>query len=263
MITHIRMLIGSFFLFLQSLFSFPKIDESIYNIKENKETEIELSESDEEEQLDKTIMSYNIHSGFDLRYNFRLNQMIEFINNNRTSILCLQEVSNLEQYNYIKQETGYRYGEFSHNKCVLSDFKIVAIDIFEFTHMNLYKKNVSLHLVLDVKGTDLNIFNVHFSSDISGFKQLNEKQDLDEYITDNNIEDFIIIGDTNSINLFEKNDAFVNYNKVTFGRTYPSELPVFELDKAYSKGLELLDSTIYSNIKVSDHLPISAIFKFN
>ena len=261
MITHIRMLIGSLFLFLQSLFSFPKIDSTIYNIKE--ETEETTINDTETEQFDKTIMSYNIHSGFDFRYNFKINEIIEFINNNRSSILCLQEVSTLEQYNYIKQETGYKYGEFSNNKCVLSDFNIIAIDVLEFTHMNLYSINTSLHIVLDINGTDLNIFNIHFCSDVSGFKQLNEKQDLKEYIQDNKIEDFIIIGDTNSINLFEKNDAFIKYNKVTFGRTYPSELPVLELDKAYAQGIELLEHKIYSNIKVSDHLPISTVFKFN
>ena len=73
MITHIRMLIGSLFLFLQSLFSFPKIDSTIYNIKEEiEETTINDTET---EQFDKTIMSYNIHSGFDFRYNFKINEL--------------------------------------------------------------------------------------------------------------------------------------------------------------------------------------------
>ena len=260
MITHIRMLIGSFFLFLQNLFSFPKIDESIYNIKKRNE----LIEPTEVFNLDKTILSYNIHKGFDLKYNFRLKEIIEFINTTRPTILCLQEVNNLEQYNYIKQETGYNYGEFNNNKCILTDFKIKETNVLEFVDMNLYNKNTALHLVLDINGTNLNIFNIHFASDISGFKQMNEKQDLDKYINLNkNINDFIIIGDTNCVNFFEKNDAFVSYEKISFGRTYPSELPILELDKVYTNGIELFDTNLFKNIKFSDHLPVSVVFKFN
>ena len=48
-------------------------------------------------------MTYNIHYGFDFWYKYKLNEMIHEIKKNRPDILCLQEVSSPETYEYIKQ----------------------------------------------------------------------------------------------------------------------------------------------------------------
>ena len=210
MISQIRMVIGSFFLFLQTLFSFPKIDETIYYINE---TEITEDEDEPEINLDKTILSYNIHNGFNIKYNFQLNDIIDYIKRKNVSIICLQEISNIEQYNYIKHNCNYKYGFYDNHKCILSNFKIKENKIINFTNMNLYNPTSCIHSILEVNDTNLNIFNIHFTSDITGFKQLNEKEDLHKYIETNNIDDFILIGDTNSIELFERNDALIIYNK--------------------------------------------------
>ena len=260
MIGHIRLLIGSFFLFLQNLFVFPKID-NIYSVKNDKKINEEESEINEVFTLDKTIMSYNIHGGFDLRYNLNIDKIIEFINTNKSSIVCLQEVSNIDQFNYIKHKCNYKYTFLNKRNVILSNFEIKENVIVKFTDLNLYKKNECIHSVLDINGTNLNLFNIHFTSDFTGFKQMNEKEDLNRYIKNNNITDFILIGDTNSIELFERNDALLEYKKMSVGKTYPTNLPLLKLDKFYYKGVDIIESYRNPNIKYSDHLPINLVFK--
>ena len=90
---------------------------------------------------------------------------------------------------------------------------------------------------------------------------MNEKEDLNRYIKNNNITDFIIIGDTNTIELFERNDALLEYKKMSVGKTYPSNWPLLSLDKIYYKDVNIIESYRNNNIKYSDHLPINLVFK--
>ena len=168
MIGHIRLLLGSFWLFLQNLFVFPKINNS-FTVKNDKKINEEDVDINEVFNLDKTIMSYNIHGGFDLKYNFNIDKIIEFINTNKSSIVCLQELISIEQFNYIKHNINYKYVLINNKNGILSNFEIKENSIVNFTDLKLYNNNSCIHSVLDVNGTNLNIFNIHFTSDITGF----------------------------------------------------------------------------------------------
>jgi len=278
MLDHLRFIIGSIFLFLQRVItSYPNIDNKVYkDSKEFKESSTQstkivsdsirtrssakISEEEITKAIDKTIMSYNIHHGFNYKYDFKLNDMIKFIIKQKCGIICLQEINNEEQFNYIYKLSGYEHGYYSNNMCILSDFRINKSNVVRYSDLNLYRSNYFIHSNIDINGTNIDILNIHFTNDITGFKQMNEKQEITNYIESNNLEDILLIGDTNCIDLFDKTDILkkiLKKNKLV--ATYPAFYPIFNFDKLYTRNINILNRTTH-NLKDSDHLAISYVF---
>ena len=83
-IEYLRIFIGSSFIFILSKLPVPPII-----ITPNKVRKVSFSPDND----DVSVMSYNIHNGRDQLYRNSIDKIIEDIEENRKSILCLQEVS--------------------------------------------------------------------------------------------------------------------------------------------------------------------------
>jgi|TARA_B110001469_G_C9559649_1_gene277614 endonuclease/exonuclease/phosphatase family metal-dependent hydrolase len=267
MLEHMRLFIGSLFLFIQNLIKFPNIESSIYNaVNEisNRIQTINRVENDEQESkliIDKTIMSYNIHGGFDCVYNFRLDKMLDFLFINKCGILCLQEVTGEEQFNYIKSKLNYNYSYFSENNAIFTNFEIISSNNVKLNNFYLYKQNSFMHTLLKINNIELSVINIHLTSDITGFKQKNEKTEIVNYIETHNLDNVLIIGDTNCIDSFDKNDMLLKYTKHSLGSTYPSPYPFMALDKLYSKHVDIIEGKLFDFKDLSDHLAVKYVFK--
>jgi endonuclease/exonuclease/phosphatase family metal-dependent hydrolase len=267
MFEHIRLFIGSLFLFLQNLIKFPIIESSLYTVVNDISTRIQTrnssknKETEQEIVINKTIMSYNIHGGFDYRYHFILDKMIDFLVQHKCGILCLQEITNEDQFNFIKNKLNYTNSYFSDSNAIFTDFELESSHTVSLNNFYLYRSNSFLHSQLKINDMDLNIINIHLTSDLTGFKQKNEKTEIVNYIETHGLNDVLIIGDTNCIDSFDKNDMLLNYTKHSLGSTYPSPYPLMALDKLYSKNVEIVDGELFKSKDLSDHLAVKYVFK--
>ena len=271
MFEHIRLFIGSLFLFLQNLIKFPIIETSLYTVVNDISTRIQTrnssknkepeQEQEQEQEIDKTIMSYNIHGGFDYRYQYKLDEMIDFLVQHKCGILCLQEITNEAQFNFIKHKLNYTNSYFSDNNAIFTDFDVESSHTVSLNNFYLYKNTSFIHSHIKINDMELNIINIHLTSDLTGFKQKNEKTEIVNYIETQNLNDVLIIGDTNCIDSFDKNDMLLKYTKHSVGSTYPSPYPVMTLDKLYSKNVDIIDGELFKSKDLSDHLAVKYVFK--
>ena len=267
MLEHIRLFIGSLFIFLQNLIKFPIIETSLYTVVNDISTRIQTrnstknKEPEQEIVIDKTIMSYNIHGGFDYRYHFILDEILDFLIENKCSILCLQEITNDDQFNYIKSKLNYPNSYLSDNNAIFTDYELESSHTVTLNNFYLYKTNSFLHSRLKINEMELNIMNIHLTSDITGFKQKNEKTEIVNYIENHDLDDVLIIGDTNCIDSFDKNDMLLKYTKHSIGSTYPSPYPFMALDKLYSKNIDIVEGKLFDLKDLSDHLAVKYVFK--
>lgn len=263
----VQFVIGSFFIFIQQILEiYPKIDRNYYNIEVlNVEEDEDTSEIQpvikkcKEIEINKIIMSYNIHRGFNSLYEFKLNDMIDFIDKNNSGIVCLQEIQDQTQYEYIKHKLNYKNGVYSNHKCILTNYNIVNSDAVKYTSLGLYDYRDYLHCVLTVNDVRLNVINIHLTNDITGFKQNNEKKEMLEYIYKNNLDNIILIGDTNCVDYFDHNDKLNMLKKWNLPSTFPSYFPFLNFDKAYTKNVDMVSKLILPD-KLSDHMAISYVF---
>ena len=260
MFNHIRLLIGNFFILVHNLsyklleYSFPY--EDIINSTNTEET---MEEPEEIKEMNKTIFSYNINNGLDLKRKNNINRIIDTISTYNYGIICLQEVKNEEHSNYLKSKLNYEYGYYSKNKCILSNYKIIEENTIYFSDLELYNKNCFLHCSIQLNEEIINVLNIHLTNDITFFKQSNEKQEITNYIESNDLSNVMIIGDTNCIDKFDKNDNLYMYRKHIMGPTFPSCFPILSLDKIYTKDVKILNTKVHE-YKLSDHNAISFSF---
>ena len=187
--------------------------------------------------------------------------MIDFLFKYKCGILCLQEITNEDQFNYIKHKLNYAYSYLSNNNAIFTDFEVNTTEKILLNNFYLYKPNSFLHSQLKINDLELNIINIHLTSDITGFKQKNEKTEIVNYIETHNLNDVLIIGDTNCIDSFDKNDMLLKYTKHSVGSTYPSPYPLMSLDKLYSKNIDIFDGERFECKDLSDHLAVKYVFK--
>jgi endonuclease/exonuclease/phosphatase family metal-dependent hydrolase len=227
--------------------------------EETDEITAEIEEKTVEKELNKTIFSYNINKGLDMKRKNNINRIIDTILPYNYGIICLQEVKNYDHYNYLKRKLNYEYGYYNKHKCILSNYKIIKENTIYYSDLELYNKNCFLHCSIQLNDEIINVFNIHLTNDITFFKQSNEKQEITNYIEFNNLSNVIIIGDTNCIDKFDKNDNLYIYKKHRMGATFPSCFPILSLDKIYTKDVKILNTKVHE-YKLSDHRAISFSF---
>lgn len=227
------------------------------NTEEN--IEVKTEKITEEKELNKTIFSYNINKGVDLKRKHNINRIIDTILPYNYGIICLQEVKNIEHYNYLKRKLNYEYGYYSKNKCILSHYKILKENTIYYSDLELYNKNCFLHCSIELNDEVINVLNIHLTNDITFFKQSNEKREITSYIELNKLSNIMIIGDTNCIDKFDTNDNLYLYKKQQMGATFPSCFPILSLDKIYTKDVKILNTKVHE-YKLSDHRAISFSF---
>lgn len=243
------------------------------------------------------LLTYNIHKGFSLgNSQFVLEQIKNSVRAEHADIVCLQEVlgqhkghlskvknyPTTSQFEFLADQTWshYAYGknavyeEGHHGNAILSKYPITSWsnDDVSFTK---HERRGLLHTVLEIKKSKspVHIFCVHLGL----FEKDRKKQILmlaakiKAIVPDG--EPVIIAGDFNdwrenaSDLLLEelKMDEVFLKNSGKHAATFPALFPLLALDRIYYKNIkcvqvEVLQSPMWR--KLSDHLPISAEFKF-
>ena len=211
------------------------------------------------------VICYNIHSGTDKEKNPTLNEIIAYLKQQQSDIICLQEVL-YSQYKKIKFRLRMD-GIFAENVvdkefgvCILTKYKIVAQN-----HVLLTSKKEQrgfAHIKVKIEGDRyLNVINTHLGLDKDErVKQINEILDFISINLEGNIEDLagnIVCGDFNEKNIYMNNfnDVAVDLNK--------DNLPTFAKNRIdYCFISENLTAKSYTvdEVYMSDHFPVIVEF---
>lgn len=213
------------------------------------------------------VVSYNIHSGLDKNMFPTLFDIIDFLRVCNADIICLQEVNESAkagfQVSSFKEELKM-YSHFGANVTKLgSNYGLVTYSKYPIkyeNHIYLSSKREQrgmLHTVVNVKGSKLNIINVHLGlGNEERERQLNE---LIEFINTLNNEPYIVVGDFNQGNIgVDKNilrDVAIELEKSNI-LTFATGLD--RIDYIFvSNNIEILDYDVLIK-SMSDHYPIIA-----
>ena len=211
------------------------------------------------------VICYNIHSGTDKEKNPTLNEIIAYLKQQQSDIICLQEVL-YSQYKKIKFRLRMD-GIFAENVvdkefgvCILTKYKIVAQN-----HVLLTSKKEQrgfAHIKVKIEGDRyLNVINTHLGLDKDErVKQINEILDFISINLEGNIEDLagnIVCGDFNEKNIYMNNfnDVAVYLNK--------DNLPTFaknRIDYCFISENLTAKSYIVDEVYMSDHFPVIVEF---
>ena len=211
------------------------------------------------------VICYNIHSGTDKEKNPTLNEIIAYLKQQQSDIICLQEVL-YSQYKKIKFRLRMD-GIFAENVvdkefgvCILTKYKIVAQN-----HVLLTSKKEQrgfAHIKVKIEGDRyLNVINTHLGLDKDErVKQINEILDFISINLEGNIEDLagnIVCGDFN-----EKNIYMSNFNDVAVDLNQHNT-PTFSKNRIdYCFISENLSAKSYTvdEVYMSDHFPVVVEF---
>ncbi|MDU1202090.1 MAG: endonuclease/exonuclease/phosphatase family protein [Clostridiales bacterium] len=211
------------------------------------------------------VICYNIHSGTDKEKNPTLNEIIAYLKQQQSDIICLQEVL-YSQYKKIKFRLRMD-GIFAENVvdkefgvCILTKYKIVAQNHVLLTSKKEQRGFAHIKVKINDDGY-LNIINTHLGLDkYERVKQIDEILDFININLNGNIENLIgniICGDFNEKNIYLNNfeDVSMKLNK--------DNIPTFlnsRIDYCFED--TNLNITLYEVDKVymSDHFPIIVDF---
>ena len=211
------------------------------------------------------VICYNIHSGTDKEKNPTLNEIIAYLKQQQSDIICLQEVL-YSQYKKIKFRLRMD-GIFAENVvdkefgvCILTKYKIVAQN-----HVLLTSKKEQrgfAHIKVKIEGDRyLNVINTHLGlNKDERVKQINEILDFISINLEGNIEDLagnIVCGDFN-----EKNIYMSNFNDVAVDLNQHNT-PTFSKNRIdYCFISENLSAKSYTvdEVYMSDHFPVVVEF---
>jgi endonuclease/exonuclease/phosphatase family metal-dependent hydrolase len=251
-IEYLRIFIGSSFIYLLSKLPVPPV-----MITPNKIRKVYFTPDKD----DVSIMSYNIHNGRNQLYQNSIDKIIEDIEGNRKSILCLQEVSK-ELYVHIKDSHGYKYGYHEDDKCILSDHVLLDTDIYYFNNVGIYKTTSFLISGIKIGEEELYVLNTQLSYDIALYNQFYELEELQQYISKKDLGDkkLIVIGDFNCADINLKNyqlniTDILKLDKIKLDNTYPSVLPLVPIDKCFTTNIDVKNSNVVTTTN-STHFPI-------
>lgn len=217
-----------------------------------------------------SIVSYNIHSGFDKDMFPTLFDIIDFLKVSDSDIICMQEVNESAkagfQVSSFKEELGM-YSHFAANVVDLgANYGLATYSKFPIKDKNhVYLTSAReqrglLHTVVSIKGKNLNIINLHLGLE----KKEREIQlsELVEFIDTLGDEPYIVVGDFNQADLsLDSNkfkDAAIKLNKSNI-LTLPIGLNRIDYILV-SPDVEVLDYNVLIK-NMSDHFPIIATIR--
>ena len=206
------------------------------------------------------VICYNIHSGKDKNKKSTLDKIIQYLKQQQSDIICLQEVLYSQ---YIKMKFKLRMnGIFAENVpikqygiCIFSKYKIIAQN-----HILLTSKKEQrgfAHIKVKINEDEyLNIINTHLGLDkYERVKQIDEILDFVSINLNGNIENLagnIICGDFN-----EKNISINNFDDVAI-KLNKDNIPTFltsRIDYCFEDTNLNLKSYEVDNVYMSDHFP--------
>ena len=225
-----------------------------------------------------TILNWNIHYFTDSKDNCTFINQFDYLKEKNPDIICLQEVKcktfeiNNEKCNQLKciaEKLGYYYFHID-ELAVLSRYKILQHKFISHYPTSNSFGNRCILFKIEINKKLITILNLHLHNDLFGVEQLSFyykylKDIINHY---NNTKKILIIcGDFNSIPFnqliykIKRKLQINNPNYDNYTNTFPTNYPIFQLDKCYSNetitnNITLIDSTPDTNCKFSDHLPL-------
>ncbi|MCM0605553.1 MAG: endonuclease/exonuclease/phosphatase family protein [Xanthomonadaceae bacterium] len=238
--------------------------------------------------MDITLLSYNIHKGFDfLSRKFVLEEIRTIIRDSGANIVCLQEILGAHsrygknipsQFKESQMEfladtmwPHYSYGKNAvyedghHGNCILSKFPIIenhncdlSIHRFEKRGMLMTKILVpESQVILNILTTHLNLLERHRVKQVSLMEQSMKTHKLAK-------QALILAGDFNDWRGSLQVEKKLDLSAIPPEASFPSIFPYFALDRIYFRDLELISHEVLSSPtlkRLSDHLPVVARFK--
>ena len=243
-----------------------------------------------------TVATYNIHKGFShLTRRMVIHELKEKLHGLAADILFLQEVQGAHgrrarrhrdwpgkpQHEFIADtvwhEVAYGrtavYRQGHHGNAVLSRFPIVTQDNLDIS-AHAFESRGLLHCVVQPRRglPALHCLNVHLGLFERGRRW--QVHALCERIRDAvpMSEPLIVAGDFNdwrrkADRTLQEELGVVEVFEIARGRparTFPAVLPVFRLDRIYSRGLRILNTSVhyaYPLARLSDHAALGATFE--
>lgn len=243
-----------------------------------------------------TVATYNIHKGFaGFMKRVVIHELRERLHGLGADIVFLQEVVGVHernadrfrnwptkpQHEYLADVTWkevaygrnavYRHGH--HGNAVLSRFPIVTHDNEDIS-AHPFESRGLLHCVMNLGPglPELHCLNVHLGLFERGRQW--QVRALCERIRDTVPMDapLVIAGDFNDWRhkanraLVEQLEVVEVFQAVTGrpARTFPSVMPLFQLDRIYARGLEVVEAHVHCAFpadKISDHAALAATFE--
>lgn len=212
------------------------------------------------------IVSYNIHSGLDKDMFPTLFDIIDFLKNCDADIICLQEVNESAKVGFqvssLKEELGMN-SHFGANVVNLnSNYGLVTYSKYRIVRQNHVYLSSSkeqrgiLHTVIDVRGKQVNIINVHLGT--SKEEQAEQLEEVQEFVDKLGSEPYIIAGDFNSSNINFDSNCIDVAKELDKSNTLTFSLGIERIDYIFtSKDIMPLSYRVIIK-KMSDHYPIIA-----
>ena len=154
-------------------------------------------------------------------------------------------------------ENILKIGNINYSNIIFSKKNILEVKVLNFKRWVLRMRNICISIKVKINDQEFWISNTHLNSDITGYHQLFQAQELQKYISDIN-EPHLILGDFNSpsnfysISYLKKKLKIIEENKLT----YPSIYPLVKLDYCFSYNFKKEINLETKKLKYSDHLPL-------
>ncbi|WP_331476268.1 endonuclease/exonuclease/phosphatase family protein [Terrisporobacter petrolearius] len=212
------------------------------------------------------IVSYNIHSGVDKDMFPTLFDIIDFLKNCDADIICLQEVNESAKVGFqvssLKEELGMN-SHFGANVVNLnSNYGLVTYSKYRIIRQNHVYLSSSkeqrgmLHTVIDVKGKNVNIINVHLGTNKE--EQEGQLKELQTFIDGLGNEPYIIAGDFNAADINLDNNCIDVAKTLDKSNTLTFSLGIERIDYIFvSRDIVPINYRVIIK-KLSDHYPIIA-----
>ena len=192
--------------------------------------------------------------------------IIDFLKNCDADIICLQEVNESAKVGFqvssLKEELGMN-SHFGANVVNLnSNYGLVTYSKYKIIRQNhvylssLKEQRGMLHTVIDVRGKEVNIINIHLGTD----KQEQESQlkELKEFIDKLGEKSYIIAGDFNAADINIQGNCVDVAKVLDKSNTLTFSLGIERIDYVFvSKDIIPINYRVIIK-KMSDHYPIIA-----
>ncbi len=236
------------------------------------------------------ILSYNIHKGFNwTQQKYYLNEVRELIESSEADIVFLQEVvgqsSNYKEKGLIDAQFEffadsiwpyYSYAKNSiyesghHGNLILSKFPILSWENIRISTNSREQRGLLSCKISLPKTQSKNLFVVCVHLDLLNRGRQIQYRLIKDYIQSLSFPQEvpqILAGDFNDWNqkafhVLENELNMVEVHKYQYGshaKTFPSFLPLFKLDRIYTKNITIINSMVLKknkNSNFSDHLPL-------
>lgn len=212
------------------------------------------------------IVSYNIHSGVDKDMFPTLFDTIDFLKKCDADIICLQEVNESAKVGFqvssLKEELGMN-AHFGANVVNLnSNYGLVTYSKYRIVRQNHVYLSSSkeqrgmLHTVIDVRGKQVNIINVHLGTNKE--EQTEQIKELQEFVDNLGDEPYIIAGDFNAADINLGGNCIDVAKKLDKSNTLTFSLGIERIDYVFvSQDIVPMNYRVIIK-KMSDHYPIIA-----